>query len=271
MTAEHVVERLHAQVSGSGERTIVFVHGFGCDRSIWRLVAPAFEASHRVVVFDQAGCGRAIPAWDASRHASLQGYAQDLLDLLAALDLPPVVCVGHSVGSVVMALAAHQQPERFEHLVHLAPSPRFLNDPPDYVGGFEREDLDGMFRLMESNHFGWAALLAPMAMGETNPVELVREFEGTLCTLEPRIARQFARITFLVDVRAQMQQLQVPSTLVQCMRDSIAPVAVGRWLQQHVPMSTLQELDIAGHCPHVSHPEMTIGLLEGVLRDGARR
>ncbi|MBA4218519.1 MAG: sigma factor SigB regulation protein RsbQ [Methylibium sp.] len=265
MGSDSALARHHAVISGQGDTALVFVHGFGCDRNIWRFVAPHLEDQHRVLVYDQAGCGQAVPAWSLPRHASLDGYASDLLEAIDAAGFERVVCVGHSIGSVVALLAAEREPARFAHLVMLAPSPRFINDPPGYIGGFEREDLDEMFHLMEANHFGWARFLAPMAMGEANPQDLTAQFEAALCALEPRIARHFARLVFLVDVRAQLSRLTVPTTLVQCLQDSIAPPEVGRWMQAHMPNSRLREIEVSGHCPHVSHPGLTLELVREVL------
>lgn len=259
------LQRHHAVLRGEGDTRLVFVHGFGCDRDIWRFVAPAFDARCRTLVYDHAGCGRAVPAWDLQRHASLKGYAADLLEVIDEAGMAPVICVAHSIGGVIALQAAEQRPEAFEHVLLLAPSPRFVNDPPGYIGGFEREDLDEMFHLMESNQFGWARFLAPMAIGETNPQDLVQQFEAALCALEPRIARHFARLAFLADARELMSRARVPTTIVQCLRDSIAPPDVGQWMHRHMAGSRLREIDVSGHCPHVSHPALTIDLVQEVL------
>lgn len=264
------LQRHHAVLRGDGGTPIVFVHGFGCDRDIWRFVAPAFEADCRTLVYDHAGCGRAVAAWDLHRHASLNGYAADLLDVIEASAWPRVVCVAHSIGGVMALQAADEHPERFEHIVLLAPSPRFVNDLPDYIGGFERSDLDEMFQLMESNQFGWAQFLAPMAIGEANPQHLVQQFQAALCALEPRIARHFARLAFLVDARELMTRTRVPTTIVQSLQDSIAPRDVGQWMHRHMAGSRLREIDVSGHCPHVSHPALTIDLVREVLDGRAR-
>jgi sigma-B regulation protein RsbQ len=263
--SESRLQAHHAVLSGSGSTAVVLVHGFGCDRQIWRPVRSSIDDLARVLAYDLAGCGDSLAAWDPVRHATLQGHADDLMALLDEAGVERVVAVGHSVGSVIALLAALARPGRFEHLVMLAPSPRFLNDPPHYFGGFEQSELDELFQLMESNHFGWAQFLAPLAMGQANPVSLTRDFELALRSLEPRIARQFARLSFAVDVRALLPTLAVPSTIVQCADDSLAPVEVGRWMHAQTPGSTLVELPISGHCPHVSHPDQVARLLRGVL------
>lgn len=263
----HALQRHQVRVGGSGRRTLVFAHGFGCDQAMWRFVAPAFESGHRVVLYDHAGCGGAdpVPPGD-QRHLTLYGYAQDLLDILDELALDEVVFVGHSIGGVIGLLASIQAPARFARLVLVGPSPRFLDEPPDYVGGFQPEDLDGLFELMESNHFGWARFLAPLAMGEANPAALTRDFEDQLCALDPEATRRFARLVFQVDVRDRLPQVTVPSLIIQCTHDSIAPRAVGAYLHRHLAGSRLVELEASGHCPHVSHPAEVIAALQDELQ-----
>lgn len=252
----------HAVLAGAGNTAMVFAHGFGCDRHIWRSVAPPLSSKCRTLVYDHAGCGSSVAAWQPGRHGHLQGYADDLLSLLDAAGFERSVAVGHSVGGVIALLAALAQPQRFSRLVLLAPSPRFLNDPPDYEGGFEQRDIDELLALMEANHFGWAQFLAPLAMGQANPMALTREFEQALCSLEPRVARHFARLAFRVDVRHLLPQLRVPAVIVQCTQDALAPVGVGRWMHRQMPGSDLVELDVSGHCPHVSHPDLVVDLLQ---------
>lgn len=265
-----ILRRSHVQVSGQGRDVMVFAHGFGCDQRMWRFVAPHFEATHRVVLFDHIGCGRSdLAAYDEQRHGALEGYASDVQDILDALDVDRCILVGHSISSTIAMMAARRAPARFERLVLVAPSPRFINDPASgYVGGFEAADIEGMLDLMESNHFGWASFLAPLVMADSNPEPLTEELENSLCALEPRIARRFARITFLSDTRALLPEVPVPALVVQCTDDAIAPRHIGPYLCERLPAATLTEIDAAGHCPHMSHPAQTIAAIEGFLRAG---
>lgn len=245
---------------------MVFAHGFGCDQNMWRLVAPDFERDHRVICFDHVGCGRSDPrAYDEQRHASLAGYAADVVDLLEGLDLRGVVFVGHSVSAQIGLLASIRAPQRFSRLVLLGPSPRYLNDPPDYVGGFERADVDGLIDMIDRNLLGFANFLAPLVMSERNPAELTDELRRSLCAGDPYLTRRFALATFLSDNRADLPHVTVPSLLVQCSEDSIAPPEVGEYLHAHLAGSTLVTLPAAGHCPHMSHPRETIALIRHYL------
>ncbi len=266
MTAD-IHRRHNIHVSGQSGPPMVFAHGFGCDQHMWRFVAPAFEASHQVVLFDHIGCGRSdLAAYDIRRHSRLEGYADDVVALLDALDLREVVFVGHSVSAMIGLLAAIQRPERFARLLLVGPSPRYLNDPDTgYVGGFERSDIDGLVDLMDSNLVGWADFLAPAVMGADSPPERTDELKSSFCAADPAINRRFARATFLGDNRADLARVTVPSVILQCAHDAIAPLTVGRYMHQQMPNSRLVPLDVVGHCPHLTHPTLTVEALRASL------
>lgn len=260
------LQRHHTVFSGQGTRPMVFAHGFGCDQQMWRYVAPAFEADHRVVMFDHIGCGKAdIKAYDAQRHASLAGYAADVVELIEFADLHDVVFVGHSVSAMIGVLASLDLPQRITSLVLVCPSPRYLNDPPDYVGGFERADIDALLDMMESNMLGWANFLAPAVMGADSPSDLTEELKASFCASDPYISRRFAMATFLGDNRADLARVSVPSLIIQCADDAIAPPSVGDHVHAQLLGSTLALLDVAGHCPHMTHPQLTIEAMRRYL------
>ena len=270
--ASDVLARNNVTVSGRGTRPMLFAHGFGCDQHMWRLVAPEFERDHRVVLFDYVGAGGSdLSAYDPQKYGALEGYAQDVLDVCRALDLRDVVFVGHSVSAMVGVLAANAEPERFAHLVMIGPSPRYLNDAPDYVGGFERSDIDGLLETMDRNYIGWANHLAPAIMGNGDRPELGEELTGSFCSTDPVIARRFAEATFLADNRADLAAVRTPALVLQCREDIIAPPEVGEYVHRSLPGSAFRLLDATGHCPHMSAPAETIAAMRAYLAaaDGA--
>ena len=120
----------------------MFAHGFGCDQSMWRLVAPDFAASFQIVLFDHVGAGQSdLSAFSKERYASLDGYANDVVEIIQELDLINVIFVGHSVSAMIGALASIQVPDLFAGLVMVGPSPRYINDGA-YVGGFTESQID---------------------------------------------------------------------------------------------------------------------------------
>jgi sigma-B regulation protein RsbQ len=245
---------------------MLFAHGFGCDQNMWRFVTPAFQDDYRIVLFDYVGAGKSdIAQYDRERYSSLEGYAQDVLDVVRALDLHDVIFVGHSVSSMIGVLAANQEPGRFSRLVMVGPSPRYINDAPDYVGGFERADIEGLLETMDKNYIGWANFLAPAIMKNPERPELSAELEASFCSTDPVIARNFAEATFFADNRADLADVRVPSLIMQCSDDMIAPRAVGDYLRVALPDSTLRVMTATGHCPHMSHPEETIAVIREYL------
>jgi sigma-B regulation protein RsbQ len=244
---------------------MVLAHGFGCDQNMWRYVWPAFANEYRIVLFDHVGVGGSdVRAYDPQRYSSLQGYAADVLDICRELELSDVVFVGHSVSAMIGVLAAIVEPESFARLVLVGPSPRYINDG-DYVGGFAREDIDGLLQSLESNYLGWSSAMAPVIMGNPDRPELGEELTNSFCRADPEIAAQFASVTFLSDNRADLARVNTPSLVLQCSEDVIAPQAVGEYVQRHLPGSQLVQLRAVGHCPNLSAPDETIAAIRAFL------
>ena len=265
MYPHNVFARNNVRVFGSGKQPMLFAHGFGCDQNMWRLITPAFEQDYRIVQFDYVGCGKSDwSAYSPERYATLDGYVQDVLDVVNALDLHDVVFVGHSVSAMVGLLASIKAPERFARMVLIGPSPRYINDT-GYVGGFERGDIEGLLDLMEKNYVGWADFLAPVVMKNGDDPELSRELRDSFCSTDPRITRNFARATFLSDNRADLAHVKVRSLVLQCSEDAIAPEAVGEYVHDALAGSSYRKMAATGHCPHMSHPRETIALMKEFL------
>jgi len=259
-------ERNNVTVAGDGAQPMLFAHGFGCDQTMWRFVAPALADEYRIVQFDYVGSGgSALSAYDPDRYDTLDGYAQDVLEVCEALDLHDVVFVGHSVSTVTGMLAAIEAPGRFDRLVLIGASPCYLNDPPDYHGGFDREDLEGLLAMMEKNYIGWSDYFSSLLMQQAEAKEVEAELDRSFCSTDPHIMRQFAEATFFSDYRGAVPEVPVPALLVQCRNDIIAPMAVTRYMSDHLPNATVEVLDAAGHCPHLSHPEATISAMREYL------
>jgi len=236
---------------------VILAHGFGCDQNMWRLTVPALAEDHRVVLFDYVGAGRSdLSAFDPRRYATLDGYARDVVEICEELDLRDAVFVGHSVSSMIGVLAAAAAPERIGALVMVAPSPRYIDDD-GYRGGFSRADIDELLASLDANYLGWSAAMAPVIMGNEDRPELGRELTDSFCATDPEMARIFAAATFLSDSRADLPGVTVPTLILDCTQDVIAPREVGAYVHREIPGSRLITLDATGHCPHLSAPEAT--------------
>ncbi|MEV6839748.1 alpha/beta hydrolase [Streptomyces sp. NPDC051133] len=263
-----IVRRNNVTVTGNPQgRVVVLAHGFGCDQNMWRLTVPALAEDHQVVLFDYVGSGRSEPsAFSAERYASLDGYARDVLEVCEALDLRDAVFVGHSVSAMIGVLAAGLAPERIGALVMVAPSPRYIDDD-GYRGGFSAEDIEELLDSLESNYLGWSAAMAPVIMGNAERPQLGEELKNSFCATDPDMARVFARTTFLSDSREDLKKVAVPTLVLECTQDVIAPREVGAFVHRAVPGSTLVTLDATGHCPHLSAPEATNQAITAFLAD----
>jgi sigma-B regulation protein RsbQ len=260
--------RNNVHVSGAGSQPMLFAHGFGCDQNMWRFVAPAFEPAYKVVLFDHVGAGHSdTAAYDARKYGTLGGYAADVLEICRELDLEDIVFVGHSVAAMMGVLAATMEPQRFSRLVLVAPSPRYLNDA-GYVGGFSRSDIDGLIDALDSNYLGWSSAMAPVIIGNADRPELAAELTNSFCRADPAIAAHFARVTFLSDNRADLARISIPTLILQCAEDVIAPDGVGEYVHRQIPASRLVNMKATGHCPNLSAPDETIAAIQEFLAAG---
>lgn len=245
--------------------TMMFAHGYGCDQNMWRHVAPHFEDRYRVVLFDYVGAGGATAPYDPERYATLDGYAADVRRICHELELGDVIFVGHSVSAMVGVLAENAEPDLFEALVMIGPSPRYLNTVDGYVGGFEPSDIDDLLEALAGNYLGWSSTMAPAIMGNQHRPELAAELETSFCTVDPMIAERFARATFTADNREDLARVKARTLVLQCQQDIIAPLQVGQYVAEQVSDATLVVLDATGHCPHLSAPDEVVAAIERFL------
>jgi len=246
---------------------MLFAHGFGCDQSMWRLIAPAFARDYRTVLFDHVGAGKSdLASYSRIKYSSLSGYADDILEICDELALSNVVFVGHSVSAMIGVLAAIKQPDRFDRLVLIGPSPRYINaESEGYTGGFSERDIHDLLEFQDANYLGWSSTLAPVIMGNPDRPELAAELTNSFCRTDPEIAKQFAAVTFMSDNRADLPHVDVPALVIQSREDAIAPPGVGQYVHRHLKGSHLEVLNAVGHCPHLSAPAETIAAMQRFL------
>ncbi len=260
-----VQNRNNVHVIGDGPVTMMFAHGFGCDQNMWRLVAPTYADRYRTVLFDLVGSGSSdLKAYDRKKYSTLQGYADDVLEIVEEFGRGPVIFVGHSVSGMVGMLADLKAPGKFAAHVMIGPSPCYINDG-DYVGGFTRKDIESLLETLESNYLGWSSNMAPAIMGAPQQPELAQEMTNSFCRTDPEIAKEFARTTFLSDNRGDLEKFKTPTLILQCSDDLIAPRTVGEYLNRKLPNSTLRIIENIGHCPHLSEPDASVAAINEFL------
>ncbi len=261
-----ILKRNNVNVQGQGNQTIIFAHGFGADQTVWRHVVCAFESNYRIVLFDYVGGGKSdLTAYSRSRYSSLYGYAEDLLDLCAELNLTQSIFVGHSVSAMIGLLASLIEPKRFSRFIFIGASPRYLNDV-GYYGGFEQSDLDAIYAAMSANYEAWACgFFASLLMGNPERPSLAREFSNTLVAVRPDIALTLAPTIFQSDYRAELLRLTIPTLIVQSSNDKAVPPEVGEYMASKIPNSQLVNINAEGHLPHLSAPEEVVRAIKAYL------
>ena len=258
-------------VSGNlnAAKTIIFVHGFGTDQTAWNDVAAAFLDDFRVVLFDNVGAGRSIPeAFVQEHYLNLNKYADDLIEICAALNLRDAVVVGHSVGAMISLLAAIRKPSFFAKLVLIGASPRYLDDG-DYRGGFTEKDLNELYRVVTLRYSDWADSFAPLAMANADRPSLASHFAATIKLIPADRALTVLCSIFQSDHRADLEKLERPALLIHAREDIAVPQAVAEYLQRAIKGSRLAVINATGHLPHISAPSEVIAAMHDFVRSPA--
>lgn len=254
-------------ILGNGTQPIVFAHGYGCDQNMWRFVYPYFEENYKVILFDYIGAGKSdLSAYSKAKYDSLQGYADDIIKICEYLKLKDVILVGHSVSSMIGVLAVNKKSSLFSKLIMIGPSPRYIDDE-NYKGGFEESDIMDLLNTLDTNYLGWSRAMAPVIMGNDDRPQLGEELTNSFCATDPEIAKNFARVTFLSDNRADLKLLTIPCLILQSKKDVIAPMEVGEFTAKSIKNSTFKILEATGHCPNLSAPKETAEAMKDFLEN----
>jgi sigma-B regulation protein RsbQ len=260
-----ILRRHGVRVIGHGKPPLLLCNGFGCNQGVWHYLTTALAVQHQVILFDYVGSGASdISAYDPQKYATMGAYAQDVVEICQALNLQQATLVGHSVGATIAMLAAIAAPQHFANVVLLAPSPYYLNEPT-YYGGFERADMLQVLATMDEDYQEWTAAFADLLMGPTNASSLGEELARFFCETDSTVAKQFARVAFLADNRADVGRLTLPTLVVQCTDDVAGPAEVGAYLLNHLPQAQLVTLATTGHCPHLSAPLETLAVMQAFM------
>lgn len=261
-----IISRNNVRQFGKGKQSMMFSHGYGCDQNMWRFVTPDFEDDYKIVLFDHTGSGKSDDTeYDYEKYNSLNGYANDVIEICENLELKNVIYVGHSVGTMIGALVAAQKPQLFSKMIMIGPSPCYINDE-DYYGGFSEVDISELVETLESNYLGWSSTITPVIAGDPGKPEVAEELHNSFCRMNPEIAKHFAKVTFLSDNRKDLSQVTVPTQIIQSHPDMIAPVEVGKFVDKELPKSHYTQINSSGHCPHLTSPELTVEAIKEFLK-----
>uniref|UniRef100_A0A2P2Q3E2 Sigma factor sigb regulation protein rsbq n=1 Tax=Rhizophora mucronata TaxID=61149 RepID=A0A2P2Q3E2_RHIMU len=261
----NILEALNVRVLGSGEKVLVFAHGFGTDQSTWQRILPFFTQNYKIILYDLVCAGSVNPDYfDFRRYTTLDAYVDDLLNILDARGVDRCAYVGHSVSAMIGLLASIRRPRLFAKLILIGASPRFLNDD-DYHGGFEESEIEEVFLAMEANYEAWVNGFAPLAVGADVPAA-VREFSRTLFNMRPDITLFVSRTVFNADLRGILGLVKVPCHIIQTSKDVSIPASVAEYLRTHLGgRTTVDILCTEGHLPQLSTPALLAQTLRRAL------
>jgi sigma-B regulation protein RsbQ len=256
--SKNVLLRSNPIMRGTGDTTVVLGHGVGTNQSAWNAQLPVLlAAGYRVLTYDFAGATKETEQYFSPRHhRTIYGFAEDLLVMLHALELHKVIYVGHSIGGMIGVLACLADPARFDCLVLMGASARYMDDPSTgYVGGFSPDQVETLLQAASENYVQWANGFAPVMVGQENAHLSAAEFTRNLLSLRPDVVHATLAAALRSDHRSEVEQLQIPLYVLQTSVDEAVPMAAAQWLATHGRARALIEIPTHGHLPHITAPD----------------
>lgn len=247
------------------DQAMIFVHGFGTDQSVWKDVATPFLGDYKVYLMDNVGSANTAPDdFVQHRYLNLERYAQDLVEVLEALEVKGAIAVGHSVGGIICLLAAVKAPERFSRLVLIGTSPRYRDDE-GYCGGLTDEGIDKVYNAALLSYEDWTRSFGFATMANPDRPELARQFVESLRKIPQERTLTVLCSILQSDYRHILPLVRHPTLILQARRDSIVPLEVAEYLKRSIEGSSMGIIEAEGHFPHVSAPEPVVAAIRAFL------
>ncbi|MBV9528869.1 alpha/beta fold hydrolase [Sphingomonas sp.] len=240
--------------AGGGERTpIIFLHGVGSDRSVWRRQLERFGQDRRTIAFDYPGYGESDAAID---DMTRDDFATSILAAMTELQVDQAHVCGLSLGGVIAIAMHHAWPKRVRSLV-LADS---FADHPDGQGIYDRSlaGSENMRILAEGR--------ADVLLAQPADPAVRSEVIETMARIDPTSYVIGARAVWLADQRDRAHEIRVP-TLVLCgTEDKPTPPALSQALARLIPGARYEPIERAGHLGNIEQPDAFNTLVNAFIR-----
>jgi len=231
---------IHYQMQGAGERALVFVHCWSCDRSYWRAQIDEFSKHYLVVTIDLAGHGES----DLGRESwSIEAYGSDVATVVKELALRDVILIGHSMGGPVAIETAKLLPDNVVALIEVDTYQNFTNKP-------NKEQINQFIGPLGSNFQQMAKMFSMSLFPQNADSALVAEISDDMSSAPVDVAVPSLEATLSYDYAASLKKVRLP---IRCINSDRFPVSVedNKKLAESFDVSIMTGV---GHFLHLENP-----------------
>ncbi len=251
--------RIAFERAGAG-RPLLLLHGFFCDRSLWRPQLGGLSDEFMVVAPDLPGCGQSS---DPPETFAMPDFADCVVKLVEALGLRRPHILGLSFGGALALEVYRQRPKLPTTLVLASAYAGWAGSLPAAV---VKQRLESTLRQTYLPPDQWVEDWIPGLLTEAAPDELVEEVAAMVSAFHPLGARTMTRAVAMSDLRDVLPRIEVPTLLIYGERDVRSPVSVGEDLHAHIPGSRLVVIPGVGHACNVEAADHFNAEVRGFLR-----
>jgi 3-oxoadipate enol-lactonase len=243
----------YAEAGGGDKTPIVFLHGVGSDKSVWRPQLAHFGQERRTIAFDYPGYGDSDPAREDTTR---DDYAAVILSAMRELQVQRAHICGLSLGGVVAIAMHHAAPDACASLI-LADS---FAIHPDGRAFYDRSmAASSDLRVM-------AEARVDVLLAQPADPAVRREVVETMARIEPPAYRIGAEAVWLADQRDRAGEIRVPTLVVCGEQDHVTPPPLSRELAKLIPGARYEAIEGAGHLGNLERPEEFNTLVGAFIR-----
>lgn len=245
--------RLSYASAGNGKQTVLFVHGWACDRHAFAPQMEHFSSAYRVVAPDLRGHGFSDKP---EGELAITTHADDLAELIDRLALGEVIAVGHSMGGLCVLQLAAARPDKVRAIVMVDPAPLQVTDE-------FRAGISAVVSALESGDSSIAAqFIRDGLFLPTSDPALVDQVLATMLATPPRTSAAALRGVLTHDGVAAAALCQVPALHITAAGTLNSPHLMAEWLPGSITGWTVG----AGHFNQLEVPTQVTSMIEGFIR-----
>jgi pimeloyl-ACP methyl ester esterase len=252
------------EIEGHGE-TLIFLHGWGVDRRIWRQQTKFFTQFYQVISFDLPGHGES--SWI---KVPLDEMGHDLSHILAELKVQDVTLVASSLGGLFALKMYEFLPHLVKRMVFVGSMPKFSKSDgyPHGLNVAEMRKLSGQLNSSYPSivHIFFRSLFTQEER-ESRRFRWLQKFKQTDEVPMQKALAEYLDILEQTDLRSVLETCQLPMQYINGTEDTICSRDTVTYLKRLTPHARFDDFHNCGHFPFLSKPYEFNELLYEFLKD----
>jgi len=253
----------HYDIEGEGEH-LLFLHGWGVDKRIWRQQSKFFSKYYRIMTVDLPGHGKS--SWE---KVELEVMIKDLKSLLDQMQFGPMTIIGSSLGGLFALKLYELFPDEIQRMIFVGAMPKFSKSE-DYPHGLDMDKMRKLGKQLQSDYPTIVNIffrsLFTKEERQTRRFKWIQKFRRTEPAPMKKALMEYLDILEKEDLREVLKEMKIPIQFINGREDEICSRATVAFLRKLSPESRFDIFEKCGHFPFLSKPYEFNQVMEEFLK-----